>query len=307
MFSQLFDVVDLGLVILDKDLKVHKWNRWMELHSRIKAEEITGQRLLDFFPTLNNQKFLQTFKFVFNFGNFYFFSQKLHHYLFPLEPDSSLNSDFDRMQQSCNMGLLREVGTSEKFVYITVKDVTETAIYEQRLLEMNMKDGLTGIYNRRYLENRLQEEYDRSMRSQKPLSLIMFDIDFFKNINDTYGHQCGDFILQSVSADASACVRKTDIVARYGGEEFCCLLFESPLAGAVRVAEHLKDVVASKIYSFSGQSIRVTISGGVAELALAKESASELVARADGALYEAKRTGRNKIIRALNGTYESQT
>lgn len=298
MFSQLFDVVDLGLVILDKDLKVHKWNRWMELHSRVSAKEITGRQLFDFFPTLNNPGFLQTFKFVLNFGNFYFFSQKLHHYLFPFDPDSSLSSSFDQMQQSCNMGLLREEDTSDKFVYITVKDVTETAIYEQKLLEMNMKDGLTGIYNRRYLENRLQEEYNRSLRSQKPLSLIMFDIDFFKTINDTYGHQCGDFILQSISADASSCVRNTDIIARYGGEEFCCLLFESPLAGAVRVAEQLKNMVANKTYNFADESIKVTISGGVAELALAKETASELVARADDALYEAKRSGRNRIVQA---------
>ncbi|HAR96318.1 MAG TPA: sensor domain-containing diguanylate cyclase [Deltaproteobacteria bacterium] len=298
MFSQLFDAVDLGLVVLDKDLKVYKWNRWMELHSRISAEEITGKQLFDYFPTLNNPGFLQTFKFVLNFGNFYFFSQKLHHYLFPFDLEISLNSSFDRMQQSCNMGLLREEGTSERFVYIAIKDVTETAIYEQKLLEMNMKDGLTGIYNRRYLENRLQEEYDRSLRSRKPLSLIMFDIDYFKKINDTYGHQCGDHILQSISADVSSCVRKTDIVARYGGEEFCCLLFESPLAGAMRVAEQLKDTVADKTYYYSDESIRVTISGGVAELAVTKETVSELVARADNALYQAKRTGRNKIVPA---------
>lgn len=298
IFSQLFDVVDLGLVILDKDLRIYKWNRWMELHSRISAQEIIGKHLFDCFPTLNNPGFLQTFKFVLNFGNFYFFSQKLHHYLFPFDLESSLSSSFDRMQQSCNMGLLRQEGTPERFVYIAIKDVTETAIYEQKLLEMNMKDGLTGIYNRRYLENRLQEECDRSLRSQKPLSLIMFDIDFFKKINDTYGHQCGDYILQSISADASSCVRKTDIVARYGGEEFCCLLLESPLAGAIRVAEQLKDTVANKTYNFSDESIRVTMSGGVAELSLTKETVSELVARADNALYEAKRTGRNKIMPA---------
>ena len=149
ILSQLFDLVDIGLVILDQELNVCKWNRWMEFHSGIGTEEILGKPLFDFFPTLNNPGFLQTVKFVLNFGNFYFFSQKLHHYLFPFHPRSSLESNFEYMQQSCNMGLLRENGTSRKYIYITVKDVTEAAIYEQRLLEMNMRDGLTGIYNRR--------------------------------------------------------------------------------------------------------------------------------------------------------------
>lgn len=300
MFSQLFDLVDIGLVILDREFNVYKWNRWMELHSRITAGEIVGKSIFDFFPNLNNPSFLQTFKFVLNFGNFYFFSQKLHHYLFPFDPDSSLSSSFEYMQQSCNMGLLRQDGASEKFVYITVKDVTETAIYEQKLIEMNMRDGLTGIYNRRYLEHRLHEEYERSLRSKKPFSLVMIDIDHFKNINDTYGHQCGDFILRSISADISSCTRKTDIVARYGGEEFCCLLFDSPITGAVRVAEQFRKLVGSKMYnySYSDEPLSVTISAGVAELAIENESASELVARADNALYEAKKTGRNKVVQA---------
>jgi diguanylate cyclase (GGDEF)-like protein len=300
MLSQLFDLVDIGLVILDKDLNVYKWNRWMELHSGITAQKMIDKPLFDFFPSLNNPSFLQTVKFVLSFGNFYFFSQKLHHYLFPFDLDSSFssNSGFDHMQQSCNMGLLREEGTSNKYIYITVKDVTETAIYEQKLLEMNMKDGLTGIYNRRYLENRLQEEHERSLRSKKSLSVIMFDIDFFKKVNDTYGHQCGDFILQSISADVVSVVRKTDIVARYGGEEFCCLLFESPISGAMRVAEQFRRTVGGKTYSFSEVPVSITISAGVAELSLPNESVNELVARADAALYEAKRSGRNRVVEA---------
>lgn len=298
ILSQLFDIVDIGLVILDKDLKVYKWNRWMEFHSGIAANEVVGKPLFDFFPSLDNPGFLQTVKFVLSFGNFYFFSQKLHHYLFPFHPESSLSSSFEHMQQSCNMGLLRGEGASDRYIYITVKDVTETAIYEQKLLEMNMRDGLTGIYNRRYLENRLHEEYERSLRSKKPLSVIMFDIDFFKKINDTYGHQCGDFILRSVSEDVAALMRKSDIVARYGGEEFCCLLFESPLAGAFRVAEHFRKAVEGKAYTFSHESIKVTISAGVAELNMKSKSANELVAKADTALYEAKRTGRNKVVEA---------
>src|SRR5512136_31983 len=106
IFNQLFDLLDTGIVILDSSLKVYKWNKWMELHSKISADEIIGHSIFDFFPNLNNQSFSRSLKYVLNFGNYYFFSQKLHHYLFPFKPASSLPVNIDYMQQSCNMGQL---------------------------------------------------------------------------------------------------------------------------------------------------------------------------------------------------------
>ena len=295
IFSQIFDMVDIGIVILNKDLKVYKWNRWMELHSGITAGEITEHCIFDFFPNLNNQKFLRSCKSVFTFGNFCFFSQKLHNYLFPFKPVSSFNSIFEYMQQSSTMGPLRNENNSIQYIYITVQDVTEIAIYEQKLLELNTKDGLTGIYNRRYLEVRLKEEFERHKRYSRPFSLIMFDIDYFKTINDKYGHPCGDFVIKSLSAQISTLIRKTDIFARYGGEEFCCLLPESNLDNAMQLGEKLRKVVANHNYNYDDASFNVTISLGIAELQ-ANDTSSSLIEKADNALYEAKNRGRNKTV-----------
>lgn len=296
IFAQLFDLVDIGLVILDKDLKVYKWNKWMEQHGKVPADVIIGRPIFDFFPSLNNPGFLRSVKYVTNFGNFYFFSQKLHSYLFPFKPVSSLSASFENMQQSCNMGRLTGEDSSEKYVYITVQDVTEVAVYEKTLLEMNMKDGLTGVYNRRYIENRLKDEFGRYKRGSAPFSLIMLDIDFFKKINDSYGHQCGDFILKSISLSLGAAIRRTDILARYGGEEFACLLPETDIDGAAHLAEILRKKIESDGYSFQNSPVKVTISLGVAELSEDMESPDVLVRKADEALYEAKRAGRNRVV-----------
>ena len=298
IFSQLFDLIDIGIVIIDKDVKVHKWNKWMELHSEISADQIIGRLLFDFFPNLDNPRFLRSLKYVMSFGSFYFFSQKLHHYLFPFKPVSSLATNIEFMQQNCNMGPLINEADSSRYVYITVQDVTEVAVYEKVLLEMNMKDGLTGIYNRRYLENYLKEEVKKYQRAPRPFSMIMLDIDFFKKINDTFGHQCGDFILKSIASTITSNIRNTDVLARYGGEEFSCLLPETDIDGATHLAEQLRAAIENEVYTFQGSPIKLTISLGVAELKKDITSPEALSTKADTALYEAKKTGRNRVVAA---------
>jgi diguanylate cyclase len=296
IFNQLFDLLDMGIVILDSDLKVHKWNKWMELHSNIPANQIIGNSIFDFFPHLNNPGFLRSLKFVMNFGNYYFFSQKLHHYLFPFKPVSSLAMDIKHMQQSCNMGQLVDERSSARYVYITVHDVTEIAVYEKNLIEMNTKDSLTGIYNRKFFENQLQNELKRFKRALRPFSLIMIDIDFFKKINDIHGHQCGDHILKSLASCISSTIRSTDILARYGGEEFFCLLTETDIDSATHLAEMLRKNVENETFTFQSTPIRLTISLGVTAMHVEIQSSEVLFRKADDALYEAKRTGRNKVI-----------
>jgi diguanylate cyclase len=294
--SQLFDTVNIGLVVLDRDLNVRYWNRWMEIYSGIPSERIVGASLFDFFPSLNTSKFLRSCKSVLAFGNFSFFSQKLHQYLFPFRADSSFESRFEFMQQSCSMGPLRDDAKNITSLYLTVQDVTELAVYEHRLLEMNMRDGLTGIYNRRFLEKRLAEEFERHVRYSRNLSVIMFDIDFFKKVNDTHGHQCGDFILKGVSGKVASMIRKTDFLARYGGEEFCCLLPETDLASATVLAERFRKNIAEMAQVYQEKEITVTISLGVSELSKQFPTPSSLLERADEALYQAKGSGRNQVV-----------
>jgi len=294
--SQILDSINLGLVILDGGLRVTYWNRWMESHSGIPAEKITGLPLFDFFPDLKTPKFQRSCKYVLTFGNFAFFSQKLHRFLFPFRPDSSFESGMEYMQQSCAMGPLRNEDNSITGLYLTVQDVTELAAYEHRLLEMNMRDGLTGVYNRRFLEKRLEEEYERHTRYSRVFSVIMFDIDFFKKVNDNHGHLCGDFILKSISGKVLSLIRKTDFLARYGGEEFCCLLPETDLASAMGLAERFRAAVSDMKHLYQETEITVTISLGVAQMVPGLTSSTTLLKMADEALYEAKRTGRNRAV-----------
>jgi signal transduction histidine kinase/DNA-binding response OmpR family regulator len=125
MFEQVFNIVNIGLVTLDRDLRVSQWNNWMEVHSGIDHDEIVGTSILDFFPNLNNKRFQRSVKSVLAFGNLSFFTQKLHKYLFPFKPVHSFGSKFEFMQQSCVMGPFYSTGNSITGIYIIVQDVTE--------------------------------------------------------------------------------------------------------------------------------------------------------------------------------------
>jgi len=295
-FAQIFDTVNIGLVILDKDIKVRYWNRWMAARSGIPAGRIIGEPIFDFFPHLNTSSFNKNCKAVLSFGNFAFFSQKLHRFLFPFKPDSSFGYRFDLMQQNCTMGPLRAEDNAITSLYLIVQDVTELATYEQKLIEMNTIDALTGIYNRRFLETRLKEECERHSRYFKPLSVLMIDIDFFKKVNDIHGHQGGDLVLKNVASKAVSVIRKTDFMARYGGEEFCCLLPETDAIAAETVAEKLRVQIEGMESHFQNKQISVTISIGISSIEPG-DSPDTLLNRADEALYQAKRSGRNRFIR----------
>ena len=299
IFEQVFNMINVGLVVLDKDLSVRHWNRWMELHSDIKSEDIVGSPIFSFFPNLNNPKFLRGCKSVLKFGNFSFFSQKLHRYLFPFKPDNTFRSEFSQMQQSCTMGPLRDENNLVTNIYLSVQDVTEIAAYERKLVEKNMQDGLTGVYNRRFLDTKIQEEFSRHKRYDRPFSLIMCDIDHFKNVNDTHGHQCGDVVIKHIATKIDDMIRDTDFLARYGGEEFCCLLPEANLEAASILAERLRQAIEQEEVTYDdSQHLKITVSFGVASMNDGVESAEALLQKADEALYEAKKSGRNRVAAA---------
>jgi len=294
--AQIFDTVNIGLVTLDKEIKVRYWNRWMASRSGIPADQIIGEPIFDFFPHLSTPSFNKNCKAVLSFGNFAFFSQKLHRFLFPFKPDSSFGYHFDLMQQSCTMGPLRGEDNSITGLFLIVQDVTELATYEQKLIEMNTIDALTGIYNRRFLETRLKEECERHSRYSRSLSVLMIDIDFFKKVNDSHGHQAGDLVLKNVASKAASNIRKTDLLARYGGEEFCCLLPETDCFAAEIVAENLRVHIEVLENHFHHNPIKITISLGISSLG-PEDSPETLLKRADDALYHAKRNGRNRFVR----------
>lgn len=288
-------MVDIGLVIMDRDMHVRYWNRWMQLHSNIDLDKIIGSSVYDVFPNLKRPRFLNNCKAVFAFGSFCFFSQKLHQYLFPFKPISSFDSDFKYMQQSCTMGPLRNGKGEITNLFIAVHDVTETVNFEQKLMALNMIDSLTGVNNRRSLETHLKEEVERHKRYGHPLSMIMFDIDHFKNVNDTYGHQCGDDVLQVIAGLIASSIRREDILARYGGEEFCCVLPETPLSAAMILAERFRKKIADHLFECGKETLHVTISLGISAIGPTVTSPETLLKGADDGLYRAKNKGRNRI------------
>ena len=161
---------------------------------------------------------------------------------------------------------------------------------------------MTGFYNRRQLDERVRQEVSQAKRKNTSLCAIMADIDFFKRVNDTYGHATGDLVLKTVAKIMRGQLREYDIAARYGGEEFVILLPSTSVSEAEGVAERLRDAVNSKAIDIekvntknSTKKIRVSISVGISEYDY-KSSPETLVMQADKALYKAKETGRNKVV-----------
>ncbi len=164
------------------------------------------------------------------------------------------------------------------------------------LERLSLTDPLTGVANRRHLEWRLSEEVARSSRYQYPLSALMLDIDHFKQVNDTYGHQVGDEVLKQLAQRLQQTLRRTDFIARYGGEEFLILAPQTPSDRALLMAERLRQLVANKPFSITPDlNLTITVSIGVAIFPDHAQNESELVKAADAALYRAKETGRNRV------------
>jgi diguanylate cyclase (GGDEF)-like protein len=162
--------------------------------------------------------------------------------------------------------------------------------------EMSVRDGLTGCFNRAYAVDTLNAELRRSRRTGAPLSVVMFDVDHFKGINDRFGHLAGDALLKAVGEQLERMLRRTDVRCRYGGDEFLLILPETPLLGAQQVAEGLRQTMNGVRIPVQGPTPPLTVSIGVTAALPGETDAQELVARADGALYQAKRAGRNRAV-----------
>jgi diguanylate cyclase (GGDEF)-like protein len=159
----------------------------------------------------------------------------------------------------------------------------------------SLRDGLTGCFNRTHAIDVIDTELRRARRSQAPVSLIMFDIDHFKDINDRYGHQCGDAVLAAIGSRMRELLRASDLKCRYGGEEFLVLLPETALEGAKRVADTLRRELADRPVPWKDETIAITASFGVTTALSSEVDGQGLIARADAALYRAKDQGRNCV------------
>src|SRR5215510_3524114 len=179
---------------------------------------------------------------------------------------------------------------------VTYTDVTGLVRYAEELESLATVDGLTGLYNRRHFLALAENEWSRGKRYERPLSLLMLDIDLFKSVNDRFGHDVGDKVIVYVARMCTEMKRGSDIVARLGGEELVLLLPETDIDGALLVAERLRSSIAEQPVAVGSESLKVTVSIGVAQAVPAVAGIHELLKRADEALYAAKRSGRNRVV-----------
>ncbi len=170
------------------------------------------------------------------------------------------------------------------------------ADYHEEIYRLTIIDGLTEIHNKRYLLEFLDRELARSERYQRPLALLLFDIDHFKGINDQMGHLGGDFTLRELAARVKGGIRKEELFARYGGEEFVVVLPETTREGAIHIAERIRGLVEAQPFVYENRDYVLTVSIGVATTTGEETlTPAELLRRADERLYQAKRDGRNRV------------
>ena len=213
-----------------------------------------------------------------------------------LEDNKSTNGTFVNDEEAFNhiqlrSGDLVKVGGTI-FKYISGGNIE--GLYHEEIYRLTIIDGLTGAYNKRYFIETIEREMARCLRYDRPLSLIMFDIDHFKKVNDEYGHIAGDYVLRHMCQTIHGRIRQEEVFSRYGGEEFAIILPERSLDKAEQFAEKLRRLVESDMFAFEDEEITITISLGVAELS-GHEKVTQLIRQADEALYQAKHNGRNQV------------
>lgn len=295
--------INSGVMIIDSSGLVWFWNRWLEEKSGLAAETATGRPFLELFPELNNSRLALAIDSALKHGLTSLLSQSLNKAPLPLFDKSS--NPVERLQQAIHVAPV-ECPNHARFCLVQVNDVSLTVkrehlLHEQaeKLRGMAYTDGLTGIPNRRRMDQYLADEFRRAARTSTCLSIVMADIDYFKQYNDTCGHQAGDFCLQRIANAIKATLRRpADLVARYGGEEFAIVLPDTTMDGAIALAEEIRMRIESLaiLCETAGIAGRVTLSLGVSS-ALPNSHAADhpLLTQADTALYQAKANGRNRV------------
>jgi diguanylate cyclase (GGDEF)-like protein len=293
--------VDVGLVVLDREYRIKIWNHFMWNHSGINPFTLTDKNLFEEFPDLPAQWLQKKLDTVFLLNNRAFSSWQQRPFIIRFNSYNPITGRSDTMYQNMTIFPLTGISGEVEHVCLMLYDATDAALDEAALQSANEEldrlgrtDGLTGLLNRRAWENHLQSEFKRFSRSENVSTLVMFDIDHFKKVNDTYGHQAGDEVIRITSALLQESKREMDIAGRYGGEEFCVILLNTDGQGGMIFAERLRKAIAATQVSYEGQEIRFCISLGVAEISQAYSSHTAWLEQADKALYQSKEGGRNR-------------
>jgi len=299
--NQIANQLNTGILVLDAEYNIVMWNRFLQVHTDKVANNIIGQSIFSAFPELPERWLSRKLDSVLQLNTPSFCSWQQRHHLFELPHTRPITTDSEFMAQNCTF-LPIETDGVVKNICILIEDVTDVCHYQTQLQKtldelanISRIDGLTQVYNRRHWQESLEQEYAKAQRHDKKLSLIMLDLDYFKLLNDNYGHQCGDMVLIEVSALISSLLRVEDIFGRYGGEEFAIILPETALKGAMELAQRICSSIAAKVLTYKDHDIKVTVSLGVAQLSAEESNYEALITQSDSALYQAKGQGRNQV------------
>lgn len=299
--TQILDTMDSGLIVLDQEYKVCVWNSFMQSYSGILSQNILGECLFDHFEDLPRTWLETKLKTSADLETRSFSSWENRPYLFKFNNFSPVSNSSNLMFQDIVITPLRSLSGEVSHIAIQINDVSETARNRihlretnQHLSEISRKDGLTGLFNRAYWEQSLKEEFAQLKVIEGASSLVIFDIDHFKKVNDTYGHHTGDEVIRRTSSLLRKTARSSDVCGRFGGEEFTVLLPHTNQEQASYFAERLRKRIEQEIVKVEDFLINYTISIGVCEYKSYFESHTQWLKSADAALYRAKENGRNQ-------------
>ncbi|OGS91927.1 MAG: hypothetical protein A2Z95_03355 [Gallionellales bacterium GWA2_60_18] len=299
--KSLVDTLPLGVLLVDGELRICGWNQWMVQKTGIPAQQAQGKTLQELFPDFCSERLLSAIELCIKHKSPQLISQTLNRYVIPI-PVAFESHDLTLMQQKVNVAPLTG-NNGEALAVVSINDVTESVAKSHALAQMAKKmksqsnhDQLTGVYNRHFLWSWLPPQIKQCVRHGEALSCLMLDIDHFKRINDTYGHDIGDAVLCGFARIVGAQLRGSDILVRYGGEEFVALLTHADATVALEIAHRIQQEVRQAVIApLDAGEVRCSI--GVAswtpEIPCSSE---ELLKRADRHLYQAKQGGRDQVV-----------
>ncbi|WP_434604593.1 diguanylate cyclase [Pseudomonas sp. R3-56] len=294
--------IDVGVVVLDREYRVQVWNTFMENRSGVQPKDAQNRNFFSLFPEIDRPWFSRKVESVATLGTPAFTVWEQRPYLMRFKSYQPITGQEEFMYQNTTLLPLRSPDNRINHICLVIYDVTDVATNRHQIQAANAQlqllsstDRLTGLYNRGHWEASLKAAYARHQRYGNALSLVMLDIDHFKRVNDTYGHQAGDKVIEQVARLLHEHVRESDVAGRYGGEEFGVVLSDTDSAGGQIFAERLRKAVEESLVQYNGQDISFTVSLGVADLSQPANDHAELIARADQALYTSKKTGRNRV------------
>ncbi len=298
---QALDTIDVGLVVLDINYNVCLWNSFMQNYSGVSANSIMQRNLFEIVENLPEQWLKEKINAAVKLDTRTFSRWEDRSYIFQFKNYSPYENELAVMYQNMVVTPLKSLNGDVSHVCIMIQDVSDIAknkLYleqsNQHLSMLSKMDGLTQLLNRAHWESLLIQKHDKMHTTEGQASLVMFDIDHFKKVNDTYGHAAGDEVIRKTSEILKKTARATDYCGRYGGEEFTVLLPNTTIDQARYFAERLRKRIESQIVNTEAGQIQYTISLGVCAFDKKYRTHSEWLESVDKALYVSKEQGRNQ-------------